>query len=96
MAWQQHKAGASIAAGWEGPLVAAAAQTSAFSPAASAARAAPQHSHAQLQVLCVAAAAQEVLAAGGGSSEIWLDQPTLTTLQQGQVPAGISSKAFNP
>jgi hypothetical protein len=45
-----------------------------------------------MHALYTAAAAQEALAAGGGSTEVWLDHPTLSTLQQGQLPPGCSSK----
>jgi len=42
------------------------------------------------RVNCLAAAAQEALAAGTGDGEIWSDQPVLTVLQQGSLPADLS------
>ncbi len=39
-----------------------------------------------------ACAAQEALAAGGESSEVWTDHPTLSTLRSGQPGADLSSK----
>lgn len=92
-AWWQRSSGAK-----PGMLTAAAALASA-----------PQHQLATGRCCCAghlrlnytlqhavytAAAAQEALAAGtSGSSEIWLDQPALTALQQGQPPAGLRPPA---
>jgi transposase InsO family protein len=39
-----------------------------------------------------AAAAQETIAAGGSSNDIWTDHPALSALQQAQLPAGLSAK----
>jgi transposase InsO family protein len=43
--------------------------------------------YTNLHVSCIAAAAQEALAAGTGSGEIWADHLVLTALQQGTLPS---------
>jgi len=43
--------------------------------------------YTSLHVSCIAAAAQEALAAGTGSGEIWADHLVLTALQQGTLPS---------
>ena len=47
-------------------------------------------SFSELQAVFTVAAAQEALAASSNNSEIWTDHPTLTALQQGQIPAALS------
>lgn len=78
---------------WGGAMRAAAAQVAAGSPSAQPSQQQATGSmHAMLQAIHIAAAAQEVLSAGGTSSDIWLDQLSMQTLQQGQPPANTSSK----
>jgi hypothetical protein len=63
--------------------------------AAAAAAAAPpsvSNSYPWQHALYTAAAAQEVIAAGSGSSDIWTDHPALSALQLGQLPPGLSAK----
>jgi hypothetical protein len=73
--------------------LAAAAQSSQQQPAALG-ELSSSANHPSYSVLCneqQAAAAQESLAAGtAGRSEVWTDHPTLTALQQGQLPPALS------
>ena len=47
-------------------------------------------SYPQQRLNFLAAAAQEALASGTGDGEVWSDQPVLSALQQGSMPAGLS------
>lgn len=47
--------------------------------------------YSRMHAVYTAAAAQEVLSAQRSSSEVWLDHPTLTALQQGEPSSSLSS-----